>query len=243
MNRGYIAIEFSIYLSYNGAKDVCAVKKLFKKIDNEVSQKDNVEVNRFFRKECKFVASVANEKSLPDIFMPEIAFCGRSNVGKSSIINALFYQRHLAYTSNTPGKTQMLNFFLLANTMRLVDLPGYGYAKAPKDAVNKWGKLIEDYLNNRENLMKVFLLIDARRGLMDIDHRVIESLDKLDLNYQFVLTKIDKVNEKELNICMNSITSLIDMGYSMNPTIVKTSALKDKGLEVLRYEIRNLVRG
>ena len=151
-----------------------------------------------FRQPVNFVLSVASLAQLPLTEMGEVAFAGRSNVGKSSIINALFNQKKLAKTSNTPGRTQQLNYFNLNDSIHIVDLPGYGYAEAPEKLVKQWQKLIFDYLRGRVNLKRVFLLIDSRHGLKKVDKEVMEMLDKAAVTYQIVLTKADKVSTKEL---------------------------------------------
>ena len=144
-----------------------------------------------FDKKAEFVLGVANLEQLPCTDMPEVAFAGRSNVGKSSIINAVCSQKGLAKTSNTPGRTQQLNFFNLDNKIYLVDLPGYGYAKAPEVQVKQWQQIIFLYLQGRVTLKRVFLLIDARHGIKKADKEVMEMLDKAAVTYQIVLTKID----------------------------------------------------
>ena len=137
-----------------------------------------------FNKKCDFVLSVANLNQLPDGDRVEVAFAGRSNVGKSSLINALFGQKKLAKTSSTPGRTQQLNYFNLDDKLYLVDLPGYGFAKAPKDIVKNWQKLINSYLVGRATLRRVFLLIDSRHGIKKIDEEIMEMLDKAAVTYQ-----------------------------------------------------------
>ena len=139
--------------------------------------------------------SVAKLEQLPTANLPEIAFAGRSNVGKSSIINATTMQKGLAKTSNTPGRTQQLNFFNFEDKMHLVDLPGYGYAKAPESMVKQWQKIIMSYLQGRVNLKRVFLLIDSRHGIKKVDEEIMEMLDKAAVTYQIVLTKIDKIGK------------------------------------------------
>ena len=162
-----------------------------------------------FNKKCDFVLSVANLKQLPADNLEEIAFAGRSNVGKSSLINALFGQRKLAKTSSTPGRTQQLNYFNLDNRLYVVDLPGYGFAKAPKDIVQNWQKLINTYLVGRANLRRVFLLIDSRHGIKKIDEEIMDMLDKAAVTYQIVLTKIDKISAKELEKVLSDTQNIV----------------------------------
>ena len=156
------------------------------------------EAESLFNKPCNFVLSVAKLDQLPLTEMGEVAFAGRSNVGKSSLINALFNQRKLAKTSSTPGRTQQLNYFNLADKIHLVDLPGYGFAQAPESMVKSWQKLIFAYLQGRVNLKRVFLLIDSRHGIKKVDEETMKLLDKAAVTYQIVLTKTDKISAKAL---------------------------------------------
>ena len=152
-----------------------------------------------FTKPCNFMLSVAQLNQLPDADRSEIAFAGRSNVGKSSLINALFNQKKLAKTSATPGRTQQLNFFNFDNKLYLVDLPGYGYAQAPEKLVKQWQKVLKDYLRGRPNLRRVFLLIDSRHGIKAEDLEIMKLLNESAVVYQVILTKIDKISER--NCC------------------------------------------
>lgn len=151
-----------------------------------------------FRQEAKFLTSVANANKLPNYNLPEIAFVGRSNVGKSSLINSLCSQKNLAKTSNTPGRTQLVNFFQISSYFILVDLPGYGYAKVPEQMKEDWQKLISSYLKLSNNLKLVNILVDARRGMVDSDFVLIELLAGIDAAYQIIFTKIDKLNKTEI---------------------------------------------
>ena len=153
-----------------------------------------------FARPWQFVKSVPSLEFLPDTDRPEMAFAGRSNVGKSSLINALVGHRGLARTSNTPGRTQELNFFEVPHaSLFLVDMPGYGFAKAPKDKVDAWTQLVRDYLRGRPNLVRVFLLIDARHGIKSADEPIMDLLDEAAVSYQVVLTKIDKLKPREVD--------------------------------------------
>jgi len=195
----------------------------------------------FFNKRCDFVLSVANLKQLPADDMIEVAFAGRSNVGKSSLINALFGQKKLAKTSSTPGRTQQLNYFNLDNKLYLVDLPGYGFAKAPKDVVKNWQNLINTYLIGRASLRRVFLLIDSRHGLKKIDEEIMDMLDKAAVTYQIVLTKIDKISTKELEKILTETGEKIAKHTAAHVLILKTSSEKNLYLDELKAEIADLV--
>lgn len=194
-----------------------------------------------FNKKCDFVLSVANLNQLPDGDRVEVAFAGRSNVGKSSLINALFGQKKLAKTSSTPGRTQQLNYFNLGDKLYLVDLPGYGFAKAPKDIVKNWQKLINSYLVGRATLRRVFLLIDSRHGIKKIDEEIMEMLDKAAVTYQIVLTKIDKISTKELEKVLTATDRIVREHTAAHVTILKTSSEKNLYLDVLKAETADLL--
>ena len=193
-----------------------------------------------FTQECEFVMGVRTEADLPKAELPEVAFAGRSNVGKSSFLNALTNRNSLARTSNTPGRTREVNFFRLGGELMLVDLPGYGYAKAGKEEIERWNKLIEDYLRGRANLRRVCLLIDARRGIGAPDRKVMELLDKAAVVYQVVLTKVDKEKAGALaKIEQGGATEIVRHGAAY-PEILATSAAKRLGLEAARASIAAL---
>lgn len=194
-----------------------------------------------FNKKCDFVLSVAQLKQLPADDREEVAFAGRSNVGKSSLINALFGQRKLAKTSSTPGRTQQLNYFNLDDKLYLVDLPGYGFAKAPKDIVNNWQKLINTYLVGRANLRRVFLLIDSRHGIKKIDEEIMDMLDKAAVTYQIVLTKIDKISAKELDNVINATNEIIKKHTAAHILVLKTSSEKNLFLDELKAEVADML--
>ena len=194
-----------------------------------------------FNKKCDFVLSVANLNQLPDGDRVEVAFAGRSNVGKSSLINALFRQKKLAKTSSTPGRTQQLNYFNLDDKLYLVDLPGYGFAKAPKDIVKNWQKLINSYLVGRATLRRVFLLIDSRHGIKKIDEEIMEMLDKAAVTYQIVLTKIDKISTKELEKVLTATDRIVREHTAAHVTILKTSSEKNLYLDELKAETADLL--
>jgi GTP-binding protein len=203
---------------------------------------DEIEAGRkLFAAEAKFVKGVVDLAGLPKGDRPEIAFAGRSNVGKSSLINALCNRKTLARASNTPGRTQELNFFDLAQgKLYLVDLPGYGFADAPKSSVDAWSRLTLDYLRGRANLKRVFLLIDARRGIGDVDVGILKQLDSSAVSYQIVLTKVDKLKASEVPPLVETTLAALKKRPAAHPRVIATSSEKNIGLEDLRAEINAL---
>ena len=200
-----------------------------------------LEVGRLlFAQTCDFVMGVRTEVDLPPVELPEVAFAGRSNVGKSSLLNALTNRRTLARTSNTPGRTREVNFFRLGGRLMLVDLPGYGYARAGKEEIARWNELIGDYLRGRGNLLRVYLLIDARRGIGAPDRKVMELLDKAAVVYQVVLTKIDKVKPDPLGKVQAATEAELKRHGAAYPEILATSSKNKIGLELLRATVATL---
>ena len=190
---------------------------------------------------CEFVLGAAALTQLPEADRPEIAFAGRSNVGKSSLINGLLWRKNLARASSEPGRTRELNYFDLGEgRLWLVDLPGFGYAKVSRSQAQEWQRLTLRYLQGRVNLRRVFLLVDSRRGLMDTDHEVMDMLDSAAVTYQIVLTKADKVKRTEADAMRAKVADALRKRPAAHPVIRQTSAEKGWGLPELRAEIYQL---
>ncbi|MEN2494490.1 MAG: GTP-binding protein EngB [Hyphomicrobiaceae bacterium hypho_1] len=210
--------------------------------NNSQNLKDRTEAEKSFTSPWHFVCGVPSLKFLPLADRPEIAFSGRSNVGKSSLINALTNRRNLARTSNVPGRTQELNFFQPSSSAYyLVDMPGYGYAQAPKAKVGAWKQLISDYLRGRLMLRRVYILIDARHGLKDSDILLFKYLDEAGVLYQLILTKIDKVKQDSLKIVLDTTQSVLNKHAAAFPTVIATSSEQKQGLDEVRVSILNAV--
>ena len=190
-----------------------------------------------FTQPCEFIAGAATVESLPPVTTPEIAFIGRSNVGKSSLINALVGNKALARTSQNPGHTKQLNFFQLDDRLMLVDMPGYGYAKVSKAQKGEWDLLIRNYLVGRTSLKRACLLIDARRGVMAPDEEFMELLDETAVSFQIILTKIDALTGKDLSVLLQGIKKTIGLHVAAHPEPVLTSSLKKEGMEDLRESL------
>ncbi|SMF61241.1 ribosome biogenesis GTP-binding protein YihA/YsxC [Allosphingosinicella indica] len=191
---------------------------------------------KIFAGPIAFLKSAPTLKFLPDAAAPEVAFAGRSNVGKSSLINALTNRKALARTSNTPGRTQELNFFDVGEPLlfRLVDMPGYGFAKAPKDVVRQWRFLVNDYLRGRQVLKRALVLIDARHGIKDVDREILKMLDDAAVSYRLVLTKADKIKASELAAVTARTAEEAAKRPAAHPDIITTSSEKGMGLAALR---------
>ena len=190
-----------------------------------------------------FLKSAPSLKFLPDADAPEVAFAGRSNVGKSSLLNKLTNRTGLARTSNTPGRTQELNFFDVGDPLRfrLVDMPGYGFAKAPKDIVRKWRFLVNDYLRGRAVLKRALVLIDSRHGIKDVDRDILKMLDDAAVSYRLVLTKADKVKASELAAVTAATEAEARKHPAAHPEIIATSAEGGLGIDALRRAVLEAV--
>src|SRR5437763_11075635 len=197
---------------------------------------------KLFAGDWRFAAAAASAESLPPMRGIEVAVAGRSNVGKSSLINALTGRRALARISHTPGRTQELIFFTSPSPLVLVDMPGYGYAAAAKSKVKAWTALIHDFLAGRSNLARVYLLVDARHGLKPIDAEVIATLDRAAVNYQVVLTKADAVKPDELAACIAQTEAALAKHAAAFPELRVTSAREGVGIAELRAAIARLLR-
>jgi len=195
-----------------------------------------------------FLKSAPDLRFLPDPAVPEVAFAGRSNVGKSSLLNRLTNRNGLARTSNTPGRTQELNFFDVGApeegalpAFRLVDMPGYGFAKAPKEIVRKWRHLVNDYLRGRVVLRRALVLVDSRHGIKEVDREVMTMLDKAAVTYHLVLTKADKIKASELAAVTDATAAEARTHVAAHPRLIVTSSEKDMGIAELRAAILEAV--
>jgi GTP-binding protein len=208
-----------------------------------VSEQDSIdlaEARRLFAGPCEFVAGAASIDAIPPPALPEVAFVGRSNAGKSSLINALTGRTTLARVSQSPGRTRQINFFQLGKGLMLVDLPGYSYAQVSKALAAQWQRLIFDYLRGRPNLKRVILLIDARRGIMDVDREAMTLLDQAAVSYLVVLTKTDKLSAAERGEVRARTGFALKGHVAAYPDVLATSSLTADGLELLRCHIAAL---
>ncbi len=195
-----------------------------------------------FNQKINFELGVTSVEKLPENEIPEIAFFGRSNVGKSSLLNAITKKSKLAYTSKNPGRTQELNYFSISNDgtiLNIVDMPGYGFAKASKDKIRKWNNLSKYYLKNRQNLRRVFLLIDSRRNIKPVDEEVMNVMDEFAVSYQIVLTKIDKTKDvdNQIKIVLNKVKKR----RAIYPNVIATSSKEKLGIEDVKSQIASLI--
>lgn len=193
-----------------------------------------------FAGQCEFTAAANNLQALPEIRLPEVAFAGRSNVGKSSLVNALTGRTTLARTSQTPGRTRQLIFFSLANRLQLVDLPGYGYARAPKTDIKAWTKLTRQFLAGRQSLSRLMLLIDSRRGIGEADTDMMKLMDEAAVSWAVVLTKTDKLKPSECSAVIEKTEQKIKTHVAAYPHIWVTSSQAGRGIAELRAHLATL---
>lgn len=204
----------------------------------EIFDDEQIEAARvLFAHPCTFMMGAVKMDGLPPADLPEVAFAGRSNVGKSSLINALVGQKYLARASNEPGRTREINFFLLDEKLRLVDLPGYGFARVSRTSKDKFQNLGRQYLRGRPNLKRVYLLIDARHGLKEPDTEALDALDTAAVSYQIVLTKADKIKPAEVEAVVAKTQAQIARRPAAFPRVLATSSEKGFNMPILRAEI------
>ena len=197
---------------------------------------------RLFAGPCDFVSGAASEESLPPVSLPEVAFAGRSNVGKSSLVNALTGRRTLARVSASPGRTRQINFFDLSQTLCLVDLPGYGFAQVSRAMKADWQGLAAAYLRGRPTLKRVCLLIDGRHGVKDSDHETMKNLDSAAVSYQLILTKVDQLREGEIPRAIASAEAAARKHGAAHPEVMATSAETGFGIPELRAEVARVAK-
>ena len=215
--------------------------KLSFPIYEELDEKKKELGRLLFSKETSFVKGVVDMPGLPNPDKIEVCFSGRSNVGKSSLINALTGRKGLARASNTPGRTQEINFFSIPDNHYLVDLPGYGYANAPIKVVEKWQNLLKRYLAGRQSLRRAVVLVDSRHGVKKVDTEIMSMLDSSAVTFQVVLTKLDKVKEKDRENILKQVRASLQKHPAAFPEIILTSSERGWGIPTLRSVIAMLV--
>ena len=209
--------------------------------EDPIFTEEEIETARvFFAQPVSFVMGAVRMDAMPAADLPEVAFAGRSNVGKSSLINGLVNQKYLARASNEPGRTREINFFLLAEKVRLVDLPGYGFARVSRSIADKFQDLGRAYLRGRSNLKRVYVLIDSRHGLKTVDLEALDALDEAAVSYQIVLTKADKIKPAEVDKVVADTQKAIAKRPAAFPRVLATSSEKGLGMPELRAEIVRL---
>ena len=215
--------------------------KLSFPVYEELDESKKEQGRLLFAKEISFVKGVVDMQGLPNPDKIEVCFSGRSNVGKSSLINALTGRKGLARASNTPGRTQEINFFSIPENHYLVDLPGYGYANAPIQVVDKWQNLLKQYLAGRQSLRRAFVLVDGRHGVKKVDTEIMSMLDSSAVTFQVVLTKLDKIKEKDRENILDQVRTSLQKHPAAFPEIILTSSEKGWGIQTLRSVIAKLV--
>ena len=204
---------------------------------------DAIEAGRLlFAREARFELGISQLSQIPEPGLPEVAFAGRSNVGKSSLINAVTGRNSLARTSNTPGRTQEINFFDLGGHLRLVDLPGYGFAKVPKEKVEAWTHMIKGYLRGRVTLRRACVLVDSRHGLKEVDKQIMSLLDDAGVAYQIILTKADKISATALQQVQQDTSIALKKHPAAHPEVWPTSSEKGLGIPELRASLAQLAQ-
>ena len=215
--------------------------KLSFPVYEELDESKKEQGRLLFSKETSFVKGVVDMQGLPKPDKIEVCFSGRSNVGKSSLINALTSRKGLARASNTPGRTQEINFFSIPENHYLVDLPGYGFANAPIKIVEKWQNLLRQYLAGRQSLRRAFVLVDGRHGVKKVDEDIMSMLDSSAVTFQVILTKLDKVKEKDRDSILDQVRTSLQKHPAAFPEIILTSSEKGWGIQTLRSVIAKLV--
>ena len=215
--------------------------KLSFPVYEELDESKKEQGRLLFSKETSFVKGVVDIKGLPNPDKIEVCFSGHSNVGKSSLINALTGRKGLARASNTPGRTQEINFFSIPENHYLVDLPGYGYANAPIKVVEKWQNLLKQYLAGRQSLRRAFVLVDGRHGVKKVDTEIMSILDSSAVTFQVILTKLDKIKEKDRDSILDQVRTSLQKHPAAFPEIILTSSEKGWGIQTLRSVIAKLV--